>query len=470
MALENINKIDADLIQISVYIQDYLVQIAGGAHIHNKSVSDQVSRFLIPYAETQLGFIADAQEAGLKEVQTAHWIMKLLSNNEKPAQEDIQDELNILHDLLHAPGRQIAGYGGDSITILHYNATSLIKICTRITLLHNLCGNFNIIQNFIAQNQERVDREFPELKNLTQEWLMAQFNAVKRVAHRAKDEVGGWAPASNKPFPNVGGENLEPAAPPMMPAPPMPAPDPYAYLPARHRLGSPVPIPASPPRHNPDRGARYHPWDGGYGGAHGGIHGRGYGGGYFAPPPPPPRRPWRNLFLLLAMIGITLYGLSRFFPGFAGFLSNVGAAMSSALSTFGYYFLAPLAYVGNTVGAVISSGLSTTASILGTIVATLASAPILTGFVLSSVLILGVLFARPRRRRHYYSHGQENNVEEASSSLASHLRQQLGQGQEQVNQHDPQGHARPVRFQQRPYNDADRLPGDEPLRRRQRLR
>ncbi len=207
MTNEVCQKLEQDLAQLHIFLQDYLIQENGQAKIADLEFSDLVTRMLAPYSAVQLEIM---HEPGLEHL-VSHWLLNLLSNPdvEIPQDDEFKDELTILKQLLYKPGQLIKNFNQDEVSLNAYNLTLLINTLTKITLIRYLCNNFKEIENFKAENQAACDLNFPSLKNFDLAWLQSQFDDIKDiVAHPHRYVKNAQAKVPTKAFPMVGGKEI----------------------------------------------------------------------------------------------------------------------------------------------------------------------------------------------------------------------------------------------------------------------
>jgi hypothetical protein len=269
---EDLNNIDHDLGKLHTYISDYLIQIAGASYVGTQAFKGALERLLIPYSGTQIEFIKTNFGNDVREPMVAYWILKLLGQRNPPEYEDGQDEINILNQMLYTPGRVVPGVNADNIVANNFNITAAVSLLTKIYLMRTLVENYTVIRNYIDNNKENVDQNFPELNTLTLAWLKNEFAQIRDIATKPNTAVTslyGWAPipaptkavpALKMPVPAVAA--AVPSSPVVLPASPVrpdPAPirspvyAPHHPVPAPYAPVRPVPAPSypayAPPRH-----------------------------------------------------------------------------------------------------------------------------------------------------------------------------------------------------------------------------
>ncbi len=207
MTNEVCQKLEQDLAQLHIFLQDYLIQENGQDKIADLEFSDLVTRMLAPYSAVQLEIM---HEPGAEHL-VSHWLLNLLSNPhvEIPEDDEFKDELTILKQLLYKPGQLIKNFYQDEVSLNAYNLTLLINTLTKITLIRYLCNNFKEIENFKTENQAACDLNFPSLKNFDLAWLQSQFDDIKDiVAHPHRHVKNAQAKVPSKAFPMVGGREI----------------------------------------------------------------------------------------------------------------------------------------------------------------------------------------------------------------------------------------------------------------------
>lgn len=244
---EDLNNIDHDLGKLHTYVAEYIKQVIGGSYIGHQQFKGTLDRVLIPYSDTQLEFIKGNFANEVREPMQAYWILKILGQRNAPENEELQDELNILNQLLYKPGRIVPGLNQDNIISNGYDFTSLVALLTKIKLIRYLVENHTVIKNYIDNNKDTIDRNYPELNTQTIDWLKGEFTKIRDIAIKPSDHVTstyGRAPAPNKALPAL--KISVPAD--ARPAPVLPRPIPEPSVPSRAPYVAPYVPPSVPPR------------------------------------------------------------------------------------------------------------------------------------------------------------------------------------------------------------------------------
>jgi hypothetical protein len=257
---EDLNNIDHDLGKLIIHVAEYIKQIAGDSYIGSQQFKGTLDRVLIPYSDTQLDFIKSALPEGSREPMQAYWILKLFGQRDTPQHQDIQDELDILNQLLYKPGRHVPGLNQDKITANGYDLTPLVSLLTKMKLFRFLVENHTVIKNYIDNNKDNIDRNYPELNTQTLDWLKGEFTKIRDIAAKPNAHVPyayGTAPVAIKALPALkipvpvdarAAVGAPPRAPYVAPYVPPRAPYVAPYVPPYVPPRAPYVAPYIPPR------------------------------------------------------------------------------------------------------------------------------------------------------------------------------------------------------------------------------